>query len=167
MKRVIIIIAAFLLVVSVTICVCFENRLKIALAAYNKTVTGDTPGDIRLTIYYLPPYIVTRMPWDIDMLINSSSTKKISVESEELASRWDDLKGIDLSELTPVTENTNIDAKFHYVLETGAGSKLLEVTVSWINAKAVVNGIIVEESPVIYKLILPFLTEEDRSVLGF
>lgn len=84
-----------------------------------------------------------------------------------MASRWDDLREIDLSKLTPVTENPSIDAKLYYVLETGAGSKLLEVTISWINARAVVNGIIVEESPVIYELILPFLAEEDRWVLGF
>lgn len=45
--------------------------------------------------------------------------------------------------------------------------KLLEVTVCEINRNAYVNDIEVKHDPVLYELITPFLSEEDREILGF
>jgi len=67
--------------------------------------------------------------------------------------------------LQPVKEKTYINARLYYVLEVGTES-LLGVVISDIHGSVFVNGEEVEDHPVFYEIIIPYLTDEDRTILG-
>ena len=148
-----------------------STRLQRSMKDYTQMLEGDLPEDLRLTIYYASLDFVTRAPVRVEDLILIPITRKIVVESEELAKHKELLKKMDASILQPVQEETYIDARLYYVFEVGESEKLLEVVVSpsqlyKINGSVVVNGIEVEDNPIFYELIAPFLTEDAHNKLG-
>ena len=167
MKRsaVVICLLAFLLTTILTAC-SNSSPLQEAMNDYSKIVEGDLPDDIRLTIYYLDPNILTRIPLSKDDLVTFPGVGIITVNSEELASCWELLKELNPSILHPVQEESYINARLYYVFEVGDSDKILEVVINNIHGNAFVNGIEVEDNPIFYELIVPYLTEEGRITLG-
>ena len=132
---------------------------------YSRIAEGDIPGDIRLTIYYIDPDILTRYPLSVDDLKTLSDVTIISVDSEELASHWTRLKMLNASVLRPVKEGTYINARICYVFETGDSERILEVVFTSIYGNAFVNGIEVENHPVLYELIASFIPADGRALI--
>ena len=150
-----------------------STRLQRSMKDYTQMLEGDLPEDLRLTIYYMSTAILTRYPYGIDDLVKfaGSHSQTIVVEAEELAKHKELLKKLDASILQPVQEETYINARLYYVFEVGESEKLLEVVVSpeqlgKIYGDVVVNGVAVEDDPVFYELITPFLTDDAHDKLG-
>lgn len=165
-KKIILLLVSFLLVMSWAGCANTSIQLQNALENYSKIVTGDIPQDLKLTIYYMDPQILTRIPLSAEDLINASFTQKIVIEHEELLKHLNLFQQLNAPILQPVKEKSAINARLYYVLESTASGKLLEVTVSQIYGTVFVNGIEVEDNPIFYELIAPFLTEEAHDILG-
>lgn len=169
-------VCAFLvlcLLCSVALSGCSSPRKQLAnsMEAYTQMLETALPEDLRLTIYYLSTDILTNRPLGAEDLIQCSSTQKIVVEAEELAEHKELLKKLDASILQPAKEKSYINARLYYVFEVDDSEKLLEVVVSpeqlgKIYGDVVVNGIAVEDDPVFYELIMPFLTEDAHEKMG-
>ena len=168
LKQIVLFLLAVVLLGNATIgCTVPESQLEKALGNYEKTVSGEIPDDLRLTVYYVGPKFLTRHPLSVEDLKIFSMTQKIVVNSEELAANAEVLRKLDASVLQPVEdEDFYINARLYYVLETGESEILLEVIISEINGTAVVNGINVESNPVLYEIVTPFLTAEARDLWG-
>ena len=139
-------------------------QLRNTFSVYLDVISEDIPEDIQLTIYYIEPWILTNRPWSTDDLVNSPD-KKIVVEYEELSTQIALLSKLEPSILEPVKEETYLNARLYYVIETEAHGKILEVAVSDMGKNVFVNGIEVEHNPVFYEIIKPFLSEEDIAIL--
>lgn len=160
-------ITVILLLVSVlTGCANTSAQAQNPLADYEKMLSGDIPQDLRLTIYYMDPAILTLVPLSAEDLMSFSETKKIVVGSDELAANFEPFKKLNSSVLQPAIVTSYIDARMYYVLEAGDSGKLLEVTISQVRGNIFVNGMEVEHNRIFYELIAPFLTEEARIMYG-
>lgn len=157
-------LVVFFLMIIVTGC-SSASPLQDAMEDYSRVVDGTMPEDSHLTIYYIAPYILTRAPLSIDDLKTFQEVRIITVASEELEVHWTLFKELDPSVLQPVKEKTYINARLYYVFEAGSDS-VLEVVISDIHGSVFVNGVEVENHPVFYEMIIPYLTEEDRTILG-
>lgn len=169
MKRISVVfyfILCFLLLSILAGCTDTSDQLQNVLDDYTKVVAGDLPEDLRLTIYYISPSILTRVPVSAEALMDFPGVKTILVKFGELAAHSELLRKLEPSILQPVEEGSYIDARLYYVFEVGESEKILEVVISKIYGTVFVNGIEVENNAVFYELILPFLTEQDRSILG-
>lgn len=82
---------------------------------YSSAVDGELPDDLRLTIYYLSPSILTRVPLSSDQLISYSLTEKIIVESSELVKHQELLQKMNVSALQTDSEETYMNARLYYV----------------------------------------------------
>lgn len=143
-----------------------SSQLEEALADYSQMAEGALPDDLRLTIYYLDPSILTRAPLSAEDLMNFPETQKIIIDSGELTAHLALLQKMDPSILQPVKEESKINARLYYVFEAGDSGKILEVTISDIHGSAFVNGMEVDDHPVFYEIITPFLSEEAIDMLG-
>ena len=142
------------------------TSLEESMGDYLKTVQNKLPDDLRLTIYYLDPTVLTRAPLSKEDLQSYPGVVKITVEAEELASHRELMKKLDPNILQLVQEESHINARLYYFFEVGDSEKILEVIISNIYGSVCVNDFEVENNPVFYDLILPFLEDEDRQILG-
>ena len=166
MIRMLCLFCLFLLIFNLSGCSNKSNKLRDALTAYSNTIEQGLPDDLLLTIYYMDPLICTRVPLSANDLMQDSMTQKIVVHSEALKNNSSALKKLDWSLLNPVKAEYPMDARIHYVIEKENGEKLLEVTISRFKDIAIlVNHIEVEENPVFYDLIYPFLTEDAHKIV--
>jgi undecaprenyl diphosphate synthase len=133
---------------------------------YSSVVDGELPDDLRLTIYYLSPSILTRVPLSSDQLISYSLTEKIIVESSELVKHQELLQKMNVSALQTDSEETYMNARLYYVFSTEDNEKLLEVVLSDRARDPFVNGIQVKDSNIVFELITPFLPEDVRNRLN-
>lgn len=169
MKRIVLItcLLLFLLATILTGCKNPHRQLHEALNEYCQMIDGQMPEDLCLTIYYVDPSTLSFYAWSKDNLIAASNVTKIVVESDELATQWEYIQGMDMSVLQQDTQKTYVNARICYVFETSEGI-ILEVVLNGIQDSdpAFINGIAVENHPVLYEVLLPFLTEDDCNILG-
>ena len=168
MKRAVTVVTFLLVLLCIIISSCvFSSKKELGhtLADYEKAVEKDLPEDLCLTIYYLSPGILTHVPLGWESLKNHSETKKIIVESEKLETYVELLRKLNQSILQPTEGESCINARLYYVFET-ENDKLLEVDLTRISGTVFVNGIEVEDHPIFYELIAPFLTEDAYNTLG-
>ena len=152
----------------------FEKRPVNTLEDYEKVLRDGVPEDMRLTIYYMDPTILTRLPVrTLEDLLSYPQTKTIQADALKLVAHRDLLKELDASCLQPITEESGTEPiigylRLVYVLERENGKKLVEVKASdLINGNSIiVNGLEVENNPIFYELIDPFLNEVDRNILA-
>jgi hypothetical protein len=162
-----------IILVATSLWISSEETLENTLDDYEKAVQGGVPSDLKLTICYMDPTILTRVPVrTLEDLMGYSGTKTIGVGSGKLAAHADLLRKLDATCLQGIEEDTNAQPvtdclSLVYILERGDGRVLLEVmATSLIHDDIIlVNGFAVENKPIFYELIDSFLTDEDRSVL--
>lgn len=141
-------------------------QLQEVLTDYSNMLEKELPEDLHLTIYYIDPGILTQYAVSTDRLVAFPGVTKITVESDELASHLELLKTLEFTALQPVQGDSYINARLYYAFEVGDSEKILEVVISEIHGVVFLNGVAVENNPVFYELIIPFLSEEDREILG-
>ena len=174
MKRVVVIVA-ILAVILATVLVLMhsEKKLEKTLDDYQEVMEEGIPDDLKLTIYYVDPSMLTRIPILTLEDLMGYSPKIIQVDAAQLAVHRELLASLNAAHLKPVdgkenTENSIIGfLRLVYVLERGNGDVLLEVMATNLvyDDTVLVNGFEVENNPIFYELIDPFLTDEDRSIL--
>lgn len=148
------------------------KALENTLDDYEKAVRDRAPDGLKLTIYYMDPTIMTRVPIQtLEDLKGFSQTKTIVVGAAQLAAHADLIKQLDAAYLQPVEAPTweiTSYLRLVYVFEQENGEPLLEVMATNLvhDETILVNGFYVENKPIFYELIDPFLTDEDRSVLA-
>ena len=165
-SKILLFMLIILLVPSLTGCSSPSAQLRNTFSVYLDVISEDIPEDMQLTIYYIDPLILTRRALSTDDLVKDDDVKKIVVEHEELSTQLALLSKLEPSILEPVKEETYLDARLYYVIETETHGKILEVAVSEIGRNVFVNGIAVEHNSVFYEVIIPFLSVEDIAILG-
>ena len=156
----------FLLAVSLAGCQHPSDPLSGALHEYSEIIAEEFPDDLQLTIYCMDPEIDTRFPLGVDNLMTLDQVAVIRVEAEELKSHAVLFRKLDTSALTIVPGEAHINARMYYVFETDSSGKILEVIINNIHGNVFVNGVAVEENPIFFALIRPFLTEEACNLWG-
>lgn len=187
MKRKGIIIALAVLLSAAITCqsVWLANRgiprvsLNLALRAYEAAFDDGAPDDLKLTIYYISPAIVTRAPiCTLKQLrgANDDHATQIHVGAEELAAHAEQFRKLDAADLCPDTVHSAVSGRggrilgflrMVYILEREDGEILLKVYAYNLlcDPVVIVNGIRVKNDPIFYKLIDPYLTDADRETL--
>ena len=140
-------------------------QIRIAMWEFSDSMASGIPEDLRLTIYFVDPGLLTRNPWSVEDLINAEGVKVIEVTDAQLRNEWPLTDKIDTSMLQSAQQKGYLNARLYYVFKTHRG-KLLDVAISDIGGHVFVNGIEVEHNSLFYEIILPFLTGEDRQMLG-
>lgn len=175
MKRMISIITVLAMVLAfVFMWGCSEKQLENTLDDYEEIIEEGIPDDLKLTIYYIEPTTLTLVPVRTVEDFMGYSPIVIEVTAAELAAHRDLLASLNAACLKPVAEDADTHPiigfiRLVYVLERGDGEVLLEVIASDIiyHGGVLVNGFEVENDPIFYDLINPFLTEEDRNTLKY
>ena len=175
MKRIIVIVALFAVVLATVFALLHsEEKLENALDDYEEIIEEGIPDDLKLTIYYIEPTTLTLVPVRTVEDFMGYSPIVIEVTAAELAAHRDLLASLNAACLKPVAEDADTHPiigfiRLVYVLERGDSEVLLEVIASDIiyHGGVLVNGFEVENDPIFYDLIDPFLTEEDRNTLKY
>ena len=124
-------------------------------------IENENMDDLSLTIHYMNPGILTVFALSIDDLINRDHNK-IVISGSELEEHIDLFKQISNEFLIPVIMKTSVeDYRMYYVLESKKNGKLLEVAM-WGDGQSIfVNGLEVKGKDIFYKVIMPFLPEDE------
>jgi len=121
--------------------------------------------DVKLTIYYINPNILTRAPLNIDTLINYSDVQTIIVDNNRLKENIDLIEWIKMNAFVPVKKKSYLDARLCYVFETDKDGIILTVAMGGRNNSVFINGFEMEDNEVFYNVIKPFLTENAANEL--
>jgi len=123
----------------------------------SELIENEDLNDISLTIYYISPYILTRVPLSIEDLIKYSEVNKIVLRGNysELLTRLNN------TTLIPVEKKSCLNARLYYVFETEKDGKIYDVALWGGNDSIFANGVEVEENDVFYNVIMQFLPEND------
>jgi len=172
MKKIIITIIAIVVILCAVLIVLNWNAIQLwcALSSYNRMLDSELPEDLTLTIYYVPADVLTRAPLTVDRLKKATYAVKIVVPSGELSKHIATLKRLDSSTVHSrcAGDTHYLNARFYYVFATKSSEELEVVMESFAyesGMNAFVNGIEVKSNPVLYEIVLPFLSDEDRSAL--
>jgi len=120
--------------------------------------------DLRLTIYYISPHILTNRPWDVETLIDNC-TYTILIDGKQLEDNVDLLSQFCRVDLVPIALNevSCLDARIHYIIETNAGKKILDVSMWGFRGdidSIYVNGVEIEGRYAFYEILMPFLPDD-------
>ncbi len=166
MIRKISIILGLLILLLITIstsCGGGDMRAEQALKYFSKQIEQGNLRDLRLRVYYVPPYIFTLYPRSVDDLIRSQDY--IVIDGTRLEEHIDLLKQMSNAALIPVEHETRIDARIYYVFETKKGKKILDVAMWGDDNSIYVNGLEVKENTIFYDVLMPFLPEDEAKEL--
>ena len=167
-KKLIILSMVILFVVVIIVgCIVPSLQLLYALKDYTNAITKGIPEGTRLTIYYMDPWVLTRMPVSTENLKKYSESSAISVSSAELTNHLSNLERLDALELEHFKGEYYTDARMYYVFEFGDSGKQFEVTINAWYESACVNGVPVEYDPILLEIVFPFLTDDARAKFEF
>lgn len=142
-------------------------QLQNTMSKYTEIINKEKVKELYLTIHFIDPHIFTRMPLSTEDLIAFPGVTCIDVAPGRLAEHIELLKSLNASSLTIAEEKEGLNARIYYVIGSASCGKLLEIVINYAGGNVFVNGIEVKDAPIFYELILPFLTQEERSVIGF
>jgi len=168
-KNIILIAAAGVLLI--TALFTYKERdlfSKQPMVAFSKIVNQGNLDTLTLTIYYVRPYTLTPIAWNVSDLI-SMYDEKIIIDGSDLVEHIDLFIQMSNVTPTPVADETQMNARVYYVFKTSLGRKILEVSM-WggrPNRTIFVNGVEVEENDIYYEILVPFLSEKALQGLGF
>jgi hypothetical protein len=148
-----------------------ENTLK----NFSKQIEQGNLEDLRLTIYYMNPNILTDL-LSVDDLIygrtavnepprekndkNGLYERKIVIDGTRLKDHIDLLKLVGSVKLTPARHKSRIDARIYFVFETEKEGKIFDVAMWGDNESIYVNGIEANKNDIFLDVIIPFLPAE-------
>ena len=128
-----------------------------------KTIETESIDDLRLTIYCLPPSVLTTIPMETaERLIKAEEENKIVVNGNDLEEYVDELKGIGKERIIPLIKKTPFcDIRTYYILESKKNGKLIDVAMGGIDGEYLsifFNGVEIKANSVFYDLIIPFVS---------
>lgn len=137
-----------------------DTRPEKAMSHLSQIIETENVDELRLTIYYISPEVLTLVPLDVNNLLNMDDLQKIIVNGDKLKEHIDLLQQMSHEILTPVKATPRVDARNYYVFETKQGAKILSVTMWGIDGSIFVNGVAVKEDNIFYQVIMPFAPED-------
>lgn len=164
-RRIVWLMLGLLLAIVVFHCIVPLLHIRIAMREFTNNVAAGISEDLRLTVYFVNPTLLTRYPWSVEDLINAEKVKIIEIPSDKLKNEFLLVDKLATSALQPAQQKGYLNARLYYVFETPRG-KLLEIAISDIGGHVFVNGIEVEHDPVFYEILVPYISKEDREMLG-
>jgi len=148
-----------------------EKLLALELDEYNSILDGELPQDLTIKIYWRWN-VDTNKPLSVEEITSYSVDFKqtIVVTSEEIERHLDSLKRINSSTIQATDAEHYVNVGLYYVIEAKEGW-ILKVSLNSCKGtdeavSAYVNGFKVKPNPALYEAILPFISEEDREILG-
>ena len=120
--------------------------------------------NLTLTIHYVEPHFITRIPLSADSLIRMAEANKVVVHGNMLIEHIDLLKQLNVDILIPVEQGSSLNARLVYTLEWGNDNML--IVAMGINDSVFVNEFEVEFNYVFSDIIRPFLAEESLEKLA-
>lgn len=132
-----------------------------ALKKFIEEIEKDKLFNMRLTIYYMSPKILTGIPLSVEDLINGDFMSKYIISGSKLKEYDELLKQVSNIKLIPVEKNSKIDARIYYVFEDSKGKKIFDVAMWGDSDSNYVNGCEFEGENVFYDILLPFLPEDE------
>ena len=163
LKRSIIIGLLILILFVVTISIISgDNNMppEKALNKFSKLIEKGNIDAISLTIYYVDPFILSSVPWRVDVLINGGGNHKIVINGSDLKEHIGLLNQLSNVVLIPVEHESHIDARMYYVFETKKNRKIFDVSMWGSNGSIFVNGLQVKENYIFYDVVIPFMPED-------
>ena len=111
-------------------------------------------NDITLIIYgsggYLSPF-----PWDVNTFIHNTYNSRIVIDGTQLEEHIDLFMRLSDIEFIDDPNSDGMNPRLYYVFKNSRGNTILDVVVFWGGMR--VNGIDVEENPILREIIKPFL----------
>ena len=170
------------LIAAIMLACCGRNDTRATtLDNFSKLIEAGDFKDIKLTAYYMSPYIFTLAPLSVDDLVygtravnkpprkksdvNGCYQQKVVINGTQLEEYIDLLYQIACTDLTPKEQESYLDARIYYVVEI-KNQKIFDVT-GWSvdDAHIYVNGVEVERNDEYYDFLAPFLSEDSARTL--
>lgn len=125
------------------------------LADFSKAIENGVPSDMRLTLYWEPPYLeqLARHIRKEDIVRGRSRTL---LDSAKLADQIDQLQKIASADLQLPEKSYYKDLHICYWIETDAGT-VLDVEISFEDRNITVNGVEVAYDPAFFELVAPYM----------
>ena len=117
-------------------------------------------NELSLTIYHFCPFKLTPFSVTNDGLKNDGCDYRIIIEGNELERYTELLTQLDDIVLTPVEQESYIDARLYYIFEHRRSGATFSVAMSGHNYSMFVNGNEVERNDTLYDVIMPFLPDD-------
>ena len=136
----------------------------------SKYIEKEKLNDLRLTIYYMSPYILTLQALSVDDLIDRYYEHKIVVDGSRLEEHVDLINQMVHAELIPAESEDGeplLDARLYYMFETKRGRKIFDVSMWGVDYRIFVNGLEVNANDIFYKIVMPFLSEDLANELEY
>jgi len=133
-------------------------RTEGSIINFSQLIEHESWDGLSLTIFYMSLYSLTPHPLSSENLASRRYEDRIIIGDVTLMEYADLLKEIDSASLTPVEEESRMDARIYYVFENKYG-ETFEVAMWGRNDSMFVNGNQVEEESIFYDVIMPFLPE--------
>ena len=172
--------AFWIILIAVVICiaivVCFmtdpissESVPQNSIEKINEAVSSikqDECANLQLTIYYLPPQILTRKPLTVDELMSFPQVQVINVFGDELDETLQTLKAeIATINLVSANETTNQNARLYYIFEMD-GEKVFDACFIGENHSFFIDGIAVKFNDFFLEIIKAYIPEEVYSSIA-
>lgn len=139
------------------VCAFFMLCPKKNVYSLDRIIKDENTEDIKMSIYYVEPWILTRRAWDENVLMRNCE-EIITVSGEQLKAHAE-LFCADVA--VRRKKSSYKQARIYYVIESEKNGKLLDVVMWGAKRDTVfVNGEEVEHHDAFYELVLPFLPED-------
>lgn len=159
-RMVIVVLLVMLCVVIMSGCNSKKAQLEKELAPYTEMLQNGSISELEMTIYYINPTVFTTVPLGADALKSYRDVHIITVSGEKLSEQIDLLKELSADNLQ-LTSSKYLDARFCFEFSNASGDVLLTFAFWGEGNSVYVNGIAVEENEIFYKLLIPYIPEED------
>ncbi|MDR2570177.1 MAG: hypothetical protein LBD23_07750 [Oscillospiraceae bacterium] len=130
LKALIISLSTLIIIAIVSLIIIFGVNNMHPEKAFNNLLKQIEQGnleDITLIIYYTP--LFTPFPTrDVNDLINDKDTRKIIIDSIQLAEHIDLFRSLNNIEFVRFKSESDMDAKIHYIFEDNRGRRIFNVT---------------------------------------
>ncbi len=129
-------------------------------AELSEYVRQGKVDELSLTIHYMNPHLLTRMPVSEEYLIERWYEIKVTVSGELLEKHIDLVDQVAKAAFTPVKQESYVNARLYYVFESKDHRKIFSVCMWSGDSKSIVNGIEVQNNDILYDVVMPFLPDD-------
>ena len=164
-KNILLKIFAFILLVLTILTGCSGAIMSVknTVNNFSKLLEVGNLENLTLTIYYVDPHFITRIPLSADSLIRMAEADKIIVHGNVLGEHIDLLKQLNVEILIPAEHDSVLNARLVYTFEWD--DDILTVVMG-IHDSVFINGLEIESNAVFFDIIRPFLTEDSLEMLA-
>lgn len=140
-------------------------NLEKSLTNFSEVIENEKFDDLKLTIYFMSPFTLTRKAVSESDLIESLYEYKVIISGEQLKEQSALLMQLSNLNLVPSKSKSGVNVRMLYVFETKGGEELLKVSMWGADNSMFVNDKEVEENVLFYDIIIPFISEDVENLI--